>query len=271
MIELLVVVSVIALLMGILLPALNAARRTAKRTEELASARDLMVAWNFYADEHNGKVLPGYRDDLPAYDLNGNDLLASGGGNILTRRYPWRLIPYMGRDFRSLYRNEMRQKLEEFEYQGDETFNYIVSLSPSLGLNSTFVGGDQNELGFSQTALNTFGPFYVTRRSQVRFTERLMVFGSARGQDTVTNSGVVEGFFRIQSPILAEAGGERWAPEWQSNLAPGEFGHVSLRHNTKAVAAFVDGHCESVGERQLRDMRTWSHQATRADWGLTPR
>lgn len=50
LIELLVVIAIIALLVGILLPALGAARESAKRTKCLANTRQVSVAMNLYAN-----------------------------------------------------------------------------------------------------------------------------------------------------------------------------------------------------------------------------
>jgi len=59
LVELLVVISVIALLMAILLPYLQKARAQAKRTACLAQLRSIGHGIHIYADEHDGKLIPG--------------------------------------------------------------------------------------------------------------------------------------------------------------------------------------------------------------------
>jgi prepilin-type N-terminal cleavage/methylation domain-containing protein len=58
LIELLVVITVIALLMGILLPALNAARKQAASTACQSNMRQLTLAMNLYTLDNEGKAMP---------------------------------------------------------------------------------------------------------------------------------------------------------------------------------------------------------------------
>jgi len=67
LIELLVVISIIALLIGILLPALGAARETAKATQCASLVRQLVLATNYYADENKLYVMP-FSGALPNND-----------------------------------------------------------------------------------------------------------------------------------------------------------------------------------------------------------
>ena len=57
LIELLVVISIIALLVGILLPALGAARRTAQRIKCLSNIRQVEVAHYAYITDHDGWLI----------------------------------------------------------------------------------------------------------------------------------------------------------------------------------------------------------------------
>ena len=58
LIELLVVISIIALLIGILLPALGAARKTARSIACLSNLRQLGVAHEVYAAENKDFIVP---------------------------------------------------------------------------------------------------------------------------------------------------------------------------------------------------------------------
>jgi len=54
LLELLVVIAIIAVLAALLLPALSAAKENAKRTICQNNQRQLALAWQIYADDHNG-------------------------------------------------------------------------------------------------------------------------------------------------------------------------------------------------------------------------
>src|SRR5687768_13665027 len=100
LLELLVVIAVIAVLAGLLMPALANGKRKAKKVNEINAARQLMLAWQLYADENEDTVLPGYTSQVEAYDHRGNAL-----GSPIRDRYPWRLAPELGNSFRSIYVN----------------------------------------------------------------------------------------------------------------------------------------------------------------------
>jgi prepilin-type N-terminal cleavage/methylation domain-containing protein len=58
LIELLVVIAIIAILMAILMPALNRAREQGKRAVCLQNNKTLMLGWTLYCDEFRG-YMPG--------------------------------------------------------------------------------------------------------------------------------------------------------------------------------------------------------------------
>jgi prepilin-type N-terminal cleavage/methylation domain-containing protein/prepilin-type processing-associated H-X9-DG protein len=59
LIELLVVIAIIAILMSVLMPALNRAREQGRRAVCQGNLKNLMLAWLMYADENDGKIVNG--------------------------------------------------------------------------------------------------------------------------------------------------------------------------------------------------------------------
>ena len=59
LIELLVVIAIIAVLMAILMPALNRTKEQGKRIACLNNLKQMSLAWNLYADDYNDKLVSG--------------------------------------------------------------------------------------------------------------------------------------------------------------------------------------------------------------------
>ena len=59
LIELLVVIAIIAILLAILMPALNRVREQGKRAVCLSHLRQLGLVWIMYADDNDGYIVNG--------------------------------------------------------------------------------------------------------------------------------------------------------------------------------------------------------------------
>ncbi|HRQ75868.1 MAG TPA: hypothetical protein PK098_08115 [Phycisphaerales bacterium] len=268
--EIMVVVGVIALLMGLLLPALRSVRASGRQTVELSTARQLMAAYASYANSNRTHVMPGYApSDFKAFDMHGTPI--SGGVQLTTarRRYPWRIAPYLNYDMRGLFANEHRETLERLENENYTQYLYAVAQSPSLGINAQWVGGDYSGTGYAgnSQALTLFGKFYITSMSEALHPDRLIVFASARGEAPLTETGVVQGYFKVESPRFSYLDpAPRWSDSFQTAEPPANFGYVSPRHLGTAVIGFMDGHAGTLTTQQLTDMRHWANRADSPDW-----
>ncbi len=96
LIELLVVIAIIALLMAILMPALERAREQGQRIVCRNNLRQLMLAWNFYGDDNDGKIVCGYMEQ-------GGTFQAQTGAWAPNQRHyqerPWVLKDWPRGDF----------------------------------------------------------------------------------------------------------------------------------------------------------------------------
>jgi len=227
----------------------------------------MAMAWNTYATDAKSWVLPGFKSGLPARLQDGSFIAAGnyGGGATIAARFPWRLAPYLGHDFKGMYINEQAAELEKLKNGNYEQYLYFASLYPSLGLNSTWVGGDQERYAFLPNAPAALKNFYVTRLSSIRKPDQLVLFASSR-TDATNDNRLVEGYFRLESPWLAT---QQWAPQYDPDV-PASCGNISMRHDGTAVCAFTGGSVDTVPIETLRDMRHWANGADVANWHLTP-
>ena len=237
---------------------MSKAKSQAKKANEMSSSHQLMLAWQMYADDHNDRVLPGYRHGFEASDMDGHPVPFP-----INARYPWRLYPYLGKSFQVIYANENRPLLQQFQRMEDKSIGiYAASVFPSLGINSTFVGGDDNELAPEGRAREVFGDFCVLKTTDTRRPSELMVFASSRGP---FEGKIVNGFYLVRSPFFMA---RRWSQDFNEADGPEAWGHVHPRFSNRALGCMVDGHVEALSKRELQDMRHWANQADRDDWSL---
>lgn len=283
LVELLVAVAVIALLIGVLIPAIQGARRCAFLAGETSYARQLVLAYQMYADEHSGRLMPGY-----AYDVDGDDAQAvarddSGRrvGGESGKRYPWRLLPYVDYQLGAVIPDA-----EEVGALRDvpALYHYLVSGAPRFGLNQTFLGGSADNGGAGGYARPAFAPiiepiwgsgWFAERLTEVPRPDRMIVFARSSGfadesAPPIAVPGSVslslDGHYRLDPPRLT-------APVWPV----GEFsdrwgavgtGNVKFGDKGKVSTASLDGSAGTLTYDEARDMRRWSPQADAPDWML---
>lgn len=267
-VELLVVLGVIVLLLSLLIPALGLVRTQAQNVTERNSARQATIAWTNYAFENKGKLMPGYKSGLPASTADGTPIASETAG-VAGYRYPWRLAPYLGHNFDVLYVNSQSEVLREMRSRSEGDFLYLAATFPSLGLNTTWVGGDEVDGCFNPALTELLGDFYSKQLSRVRNPSRLLVFCSARGASGAPGSGggITEGYFKVASPNFSS---RRWGTAYEEEN-PASAGNVSLRWGgEEAVVSRVDGSVDSLDIYELEDMRNWADRATDPDWVLSP-
>ncbi|MHC5001983.1 MAG: type II secretion system protein [Planctomycetota bacterium] len=152
--ELMVVVGIVALLMGLLLPALGKARARARKAHELNDLRLVGMAWTVYANQSNDKILPGYLTTRtqqhwrvnyryadgsiipPAPDYPAEEY--PGGPPNVAGPWPWRLMPFLDHQESVLleYRADLDSEILDRRERAWEIRNH-----PAFGYNGLFFGG----------------------------------------------------------------------------------------------------------------------------------
>jgi len=127
LIELLVVIAIIALLMGILMPALQRVRKQARTVYCLSSLKQLGMAMTMYAGD-NGDFIPRALDHEVKWILE--------------------FIPYLGQEYRKIedYREVDVYQCPSFPSNGEQTVDYVVNAWDMQ--EPGFSSGDQgNQMG----------------------------------------------------------------------------------------------------------------------------
>lgn len=259
LIELLVAVAVVGVLSGLVVAGVGKVRQAAATAEATAGARSLIHAYLLTPAQNEGRYMIGYGDTGENLDPPGFPPIASSEEHA--KRYPWRIAPLLDERLASLYVGPHQDYYERIASKSA----YQASLHPSFGMNSIFVGGHYDgrkhspgyRPGPRSRSRSTYpDDFWVLRPADAHAPSELIVFVSSLYASPADYPDPV-GFFRVnppRSPMLPDWGD--YNPEIPANM-----GHVSLRHDGRAVAARLDGSVALLDEDALRDMRHWSNQA----------
>lgn len=174
LIELLVVIAIIAILAGLLLPALVKAKQKAHGAQCMSNCRQMMIAWRLYADDNNDLLAPNDYPFTTAYVANGtmknwvagtmetppdnvnDNLLVDPKASLLANYLPNRAI-YRCPEDKSTYANHPRVRSYSMNSAVGTIWNLSFNGGPPIG--SPVQGGWLPGSGYnsSQTAWLTFG------------------------------------------------------------------------------------------------------------------
>ena len=259
LIELLVVITIIALLVSILMPALNKAKEQAKASVCLGNQKALITAWVMYQADNGDKLIGGM---VSSYDPSVNSSYR-GGGLENAGRVSWVFAPLRS-DLTNSTENEMAQldalecrqrgiqygklwkyikTFDVYHCPGDKSSNneapYNTFLSYAV---SATMNGEENEW-------NPGVEPYVNA-GQIRNTTEKMVFveESPIEQPWLAGSFVLDAT-NVQSPDFI----------WRDFPA--------AWHVNKGTLSFADGHAE-IADWEYDATRELAKQKTRIAFSL---
>ncbi len=257
LVELLVVIGIIALLIGILLPSLSAARQQAMQVACMSNMRQIVIGWSMYADAHKGAIVPARPPKRSPDELNVYPV-----GNGESWRPRWHQL--MGHSA-GMYVMSNPSPLQSMENAGviDNPL-FLCPLVPeynsvrhyAFGYNHQFLGNARNKVGKS-TPINF--PVKISRIAAAQTVMFAESMGTAAGKPkgarraynndgtTTDNYAMANHGFTLDPPRLTAdsdyCDDNNRAPEHRSAPDP--------RHRGKANVAFCDGHVEAMTLEEL--------------------
>ena len=252
LIELLVVIAVIAVLVGILLPALGRARDSGRATACMSNMRQVSLGWHMYADAHRDISVGHKPASLPGGAANPENWYDVGNG--LKFRPSW--IATMG-GFVGVYAfaepstSASRQDFTSKVYQCPSAPERVDERNHSLGYNYQFLGNSRKSGGqyinYPRTRTSVAAPSGTLLCADAAGTEAGLPRDSRLPYNNNGSDYAEEGnhAYTLDPPRLTPMSD-------RGSGAPGRpRPAVAPRHQDRVNCVFVDGHGKVMSDSQL--------------------
>lgn len=208
LIELLVVIAIIAILAGMLLPALKTAKDYAKKINCLSNLKQFGLAAIQYQDDYKWAIMASY-DKVPGDSTTRLKWFMHLLPPYLPAYNPGMTTPYLGAFNSTGVRDRyVCPAVASFE----EAAGFGTSVRPTIGINGILFQGVGTNTTINSRILKDFNP---------KMPERLFLFGDSRG-DTSAN-----------------------VTKQTVTLSPLTAGELRLGHSNEVNIVYYDGHANS--------------------------
>ena len=257
LVELLVVIGIIALLISILLPALNSARAQAQAVKCASNLRQISAGWTMYVNNSKGVSCPGRMPNLPAPATN---IYGVGNGDAWRPRWFVTLGAESGIYAyimpSPLAADDNTKKIDNEVFHCPTEPEWVNNRNAPYGYNFQFLGNSRSKRVPAMPG--KFSNFPV-KISKIRASETVMAadaLGTAAGKPAAQRTAYRDN----GSGDLFAHGNHGWSLDPprltpnsdmcdDSNADWGAYTHRSsahARHRNRANVAFCDGHVEAM-------------------------
>jgi prepilin-type N-terminal cleavage/methylation domain-containing protein/prepilin-type processing-associated H-X9-DG protein len=258
LIELLVVISIIALLVGILLPALGAARKSAQRVKCLSNSRQIATAVFSYGTDNSDYYVPYKNPQISSPYASRSSPVVLIVGSTRKAGYRWTTLlmeaGYIGGgevyDCPS-FEADLQRYLEEATLSDTDFVKGRGSAiwgEVQYGYNAYFLGGNsaayQKEQGRSPLSYNLVEARKLVRMERARSPSETIAMTDARNyndelRDSQKRTRGIDYLYPAHDPPAGQAG------------------YADPRHSSSINVAWADGHGSNV---QVADPDNPYHQ-----------